>query len=223
VVLLSSGDDGSVRDRLISAADAEIALHGVGAVKMEAVARRAGVSRATAFRQLGTVYELLLQVALNHAKRHEVAVQVAMAQVGGTFPKIETALIYSTRELPTDPSILALITGHTSSSHHPQVHAAAVRIMGPIMTEGQQRGEIRDDVCVGELVDFFVEQIYLAADAEDRSEDAVRRRFRHFIAPGLAPQGRAAKSTAATSELTVAVRTALDAVEDLAHKLREHD
>jgi AcrR family transcriptional regulator len=220
VVLSSPGDDGSVRDRLISAADAEIALHGVGAVKMEAVARRAGVSRATAFRQLGTVHELLLQVALKHAKRLETAVQIAMAEVDGTLAKIETALIYTARELPADPSMLALITGYTSSSHHPQVHAAALRVMAPLFTDGQRRSEIRDDVGIDELVDYVVEQIYLAADADDRSEDAVRRRFRHFIAPALAPRDGNPASAAVTSDLTAAVRTALDAVEDLARKLR---
>lgn len=220
MALLSPGDDGSVRDRLIEAADAEIALFGVGAVKMAAVARRAGVSRATAFRQVGTVYELVLQVALIHAQRHELGVTAAMAGVGQTFSKIEAALMYATRELPSDPTIFALMTGHASSAHHPQVHAAALRVMGPPLTEGQRSGEIRDDVPIDELVDYFVEQVYLAANAVDRSEGAVRRRFRHFIAPALARQ--CGGSAAATpSDLAIAVQTALNAVEDLADKLRD--
>ena len=223
MVLRSSEDDGSVRDRLIRAADTEIAVHGFGAVKMEAVARRAGVSRATAFRQLGTVYELMVQVALSHAKRHEIAVQAVMAATTGALTRIESALIYTTRELPTDPSVSALIARHTSSSHHPHVHAAAMRVMKPVLVEGQRDREIREDVEIDEMIDFIVEQTYLLAEAEDRSEDAVRRRFRHFIAPGLAPQRGPSTSTPAEPDLKIAVQAALEAVEDLAHKLREQN
>ena len=49
----TSSDDGTVKDRLIRAADAEITARGINAVQMEVVAKSAGVSRATAFRQLG--------------------------------------------------------------------------------------------------------------------------------------------------------------------------
>ena len=44
------GDGGTVRDRLIRAASDEIEERGTSIVQMEAVAKRAGVSRATAFR-----------------------------------------------------------------------------------------------------------------------------------------------------------------------------
>ncbi|EUA30576.1 transcriptional regulator, TetR family domain protein [Mycobacterium xenopi 4042] len=37
-----NGDEGTVRSRLIRAADAEITDHGVNEVRMEAIARRAG-------------------------------------------------------------------------------------------------------------------------------------------------------------------------------------
>jgi AcrR family transcriptional regulator len=210
-----------VRDRLIKAADAEIALHGIGAVRMEAVARRAGVSRATAFRQMGTIYELLVQVALSHAKRHETAVLAAMAEATDTLSKLEAALIYSARELPHDRSVYGMITQHSTSSHHPGIHLAGLRVFTPVLLQGRSSGEIRSDVSTDELVDFLMEQTYLAAETNDRSEDAVRRRFRHFIVPALTVP-RAAEHTppASESELQTAVRTTLTAVEELAEKLR---
>ena len=76
---MTSGEDGTVKDRLIRAADTEIAARGINAVQMEAVAKIAGVSRATAFRQLGSVSEMLLQVALLRARRHMTAVEAVMA------------------------------------------------------------------------------------------------------------------------------------------------
>src|SRR3954466_10994338 len=66
-------DAGTVRDRLIRAADAEIVESGTNALHMDSVAARAGVSRASAFRQLGNVGELLVQVALLRARRHTAA------------------------------------------------------------------------------------------------------------------------------------------------------
>ena len=50
---------------------------------LEEVAARAGVSRATAFRQLGSVSEMLVQVALLRARRHVAAVESVMAAKTG--------------------------------------------------------------------------------------------------------------------------------------------
>ena len=111
-------DDGTVRERLIRAADVEVDEHGVDGLRVDAAARRAGVSRATAFRQLGTVSELLIQVALLRAERHIQAVHHLMQSKKGAFAKIEAALIYTARELPTDPAIVALIARHSASVHH---------------------------------------------------------------------------------------------------------
>ena len=123
---ITSYEDGTVKDRLIRAADAEIAARGIVAVQMETIARSAGVSRATAFRQLGSVAELLVRVALMRARRHTAAVEAVMATKAGVFAKLEAAMVYTTRELPTDPSISALIARHSASVHDPHVHKVAV-------------------------------------------------------------------------------------------------
>ena len=125
------GDANSVRGRLIRAADTEIEVDGVQGLRMEAVAQRAGVSRATAFRQMGSVSELLVQVALLRAQRHITAVDALMRTKHGSLAKVEAALIYTARELPTDPAIVTLIAAHSASVHHPRVHAAAVGVMAP--------------------------------------------------------------------------------------------
>ena len=178
-------DDSSVRARLIRAADAEIAEFGPDALQMEAVAKRAGVSRATAFRQLGSIAEVVLQVALLRSQRHISTVRTLMDGHTGTFAKIEAALTYTARELPTDPSIAALIAQHSASVNDPRVHQASMDLLGPVLREGQSHGEVRTDLDLDELVDFLVEQTYLAAEELDRSEDAVRKRFRQFVIPAL--------------------------------------
>ena len=214
----TSSDDGTVKDRLIRAADAELAARGINAVQMEVVAKVAGVSRATAFRQLGSVSEMLVQVALLRARRHVAAVEALMATKTGVFAKLEAALVYTARELPSDPSISALIAQHSESVHNPRVHQVAVEAMGPVLDEGQRSGEVRTDIGIGELVDFLVEQTYLAAEEIKRSDEETRRRFRHFVIPALAASS--GEHVSRTMEVHDAVTTAIEALNNLADQLR---
>jgi AcrR family transcriptional regulator len=217
---MTVGDQGTVKDRLIRAADAEITARGIDAVQMDAVAKNAGVSRATAFRQLGSVSELLVQVALLRARRHVTAVEGIMAAKTGVFAKLEAALLYTARELPSDPSISALIAQHSRSVHDPRVHQVAVDVMGPVLIDGQRTGQIRADIEIGEMVDFLVEQTYLAAEEIERSDDETRRRMRHFIIPALAaPDSSGGEHVSRTLEVQTAIAGALEALNNLADQL----
>ncbi|MCB0934803.1 MAG: TetR/AcrR family transcriptional regulator [Mycobacterium sp.] len=222
--LVDDAADGTVRERLIRAADAEVDEHGIDALRMEVVAKRAGVSRATAFRQLGGISELIVQVALRRAQRHIAAVEQLMAARKGTFAKLEGALIYTTRELHTDPAIAALIGAHSASVHDPRVHQAAVGVMGPVLEEGRRRGEVRTDVDLDELVDFMVEQTYLAAEEIDRSEESVRKRFRLFMIPALESRtGAGGEVLSCAREVEQAVSVAAEALDSLSRLLRPGD
>jgi AcrR family transcriptional regulator len=218
---VTTGDDGTVKDRLIRAADSEIAAHGINTVQMAVIAKAAGVSRATAFRQLGSVSEMLVQVALLRARRHVAAVEALMATKTGVFAKLEAALVYTARELPSDPSISALIAQHSASVHDPRVHQVAVDCMGPVLDEGQRSGQVRNDIGIGEMVDFLVEQTYLAAEEIERSDAETRRRFRHFIIPALAASnGAGGEHVSRTMEVQDAVTIAVEALNNLADQLR---
>ncbi|TPG37304.1 TetR/AcrR family transcriptional regulator [Mycobacterium hodleri] len=220
---MTAADDGTVKDRLIRAADTEIASRGINAVQMEVVAKIAGVSRATAFRQLGSVSEMLVQVARLRARRHTAAVATLMTTKTGVFAKLETALVYTARELPSDPSIAALIAQHSESVHDPRVHQVAVEAIGPVLDEGQRSGQVRTDIGIGigEMVDFLVEQTYRAAEEIGRSDDETRRRFRHFIIPALAAtNGSGGEHLSRTMEVEQAVDEALEALSNLADQLR---
>src|SRR4029453_14278586 len=129
-VTVSPIDDGNVRDRVIRPADDENTERGIESVQMEAVAKRAGVSRATAFRQLGSVSEVLVQVALLRSQRHTAELHRLMDSKVGVFAKIEAALVYTSHELPTDPAIAHLISQHSASVRDPRVHEAAMGLLG---------------------------------------------------------------------------------------------
>jgi AcrR family transcriptional regulator len=223
VASIADGDGETVKARLIRAAAAEIEARGTSAVQMEAIASRAGVSRATAFRRLGSIAEVLIQVALLRAQRHIAAVHELMGAKIGVFAKVEAALIYTARELPTDPSIAALIAGHSTSVRDPRVHQAAVGVMGPVLEEGQRNGELRTDLPLDELIDFLVEQTYLAAEEIDRSEQVVRSRFRHFVVPALEARGGiGGEFVSRTREVEGAVSAAMEALQNLASELHRN-
>jgi AcrR family transcriptional regulator len=218
---IASTGGGTVRDRLIRAADAEVTERGIDGVQMEAVAHRAGVSRATAFRQLGSISEMLIQVALLRSRRYVAAAETVMATKKGVFAKLEAALLYTTHQLPTDPSVTAFIAQRAASVHHPMIHQMAIKAMGTVIRDGQASGEVRTDVTLDELVDFMVEQTYLAADEIDRSDAAVHRRFRNFIVPALSTSRESAGAhLTLASEAEDAVTAAIDALTDLAAHLQ---
>ncbi|MGV0791171.1 TetR/AcrR family transcriptional regulator [Mycolicibacterium sp. XJ1819] len=211
-----------VRDRLLRAAEQEFAANEPGTVQMEAIARRAGVSRATAFRRLGSFSEVVVQVALRRAQRHIAAVQDLMETESGVFAKLEAALVYTARELPTDAAIAALIAQHSTASNDPRVHEQAVGAMGAVVREGQRTGEIRTDVGLDDLIVFLVEQTYLAAEAPDRSEAAVRRRFRRFVVPAIeARDGPGGEILSRAKELQDTIATAMSAAQRLTERLQE--
>jgi hypothetical protein len=97
----------------------------------------------------------------------------------------------------------------------------AVDAMGPVLDEGQRSGQVRTDIGIDEMVDFLVEQTYLAAEEIDRSDDETRRRFRHFVIPGIAASdGSSGEHVSRTIEVQDAVDVAIGALSNLADQLR---
>jgi AcrR family transcriptional regulator len=213
-------DDGTVKARLVRAADAEIAEYGVDALQMEAVAKRAGVSRATAFRQMGSISEVLVQVALRRLQVHITRMVALMDGKPTVFSKLEAAVVYATSEFPVDPALAALISRHSAFVNDRRVHQQALDLVGTVLSEGQLRGEVRTDLDIDDLVGFLVEQTYLAAEGIDRSEDVVRKRFRCFVIPALEARGCCGgEHLSRVTEVEHAVATAREALEKLAQKL----
>lgn len=179
------GQPDNLLDRLIDAADAELTEHGSLIGRFEAVAHRAGVSRATAYRQLGSVSELFKQVGLRRSQKYLASLRTVMDAEDSALDKLEAALIYGARMLPSDPIVLNLISRTFSSTVDPEVYRLVHGLMGPTLAEGRDSGELRSDVDVESIIQYLIEQSYLATHASDRSADAVRRRFRMFVVPAI--------------------------------------
>jgi AcrR family transcriptional regulator len=204
---LARAKSGTVRDRLIQAADEELAEFGTLTGRFEAVAHRAGVSRATAYRQLGSVTELLTQVGVRRARNYLAGLQDVMDRETGALAKLEVALVYGAQVLPGDPIVLHMIARQFTSGRDPEVYEMINEMVRPTVAAGQCSGQLRGDVDTDAIIDYIVEQSYFATHAQDRSEGAVKKRFRLFIEPAISP-GRLSAGTieqsAATDSATAA-------------------
>jgi AcrR family transcriptional regulator len=186
-VRIADACSSTVRDRLIEAADRELAEYGTLTGRFEAVAHRAGVSRATAYRQLGSICELSIQVGLLRAQKYVRGMRKVMDRVDDALTKIEAAMVYAASELPNEPIVLDLISRPVAAID-PEVRQLITDVLWSALVSGQRAGQIRTDVDLAYVIDYLIEQSYLTTHARDRSECAVRRRFRSFIEPAIAPE-----------------------------------
>jgi len=136
------------------------------------------------------------------------------------FAKLEAVLQYTSRELPNDPCISALIAKDSESVRDPRVHRAALEAIGSVVEDGRCSGQVRNDLDTDELVDYMVEQTYFAAEDPKQSEDEVRRRFRHFIVPVLiAPSSMSAERATWTLEIQDTVQSVIRQLKDQTDQL----
>ncbi|WP_159417076.1 TetR/AcrR family transcriptional regulator [Rhodococcus rhodochrous] len=202
----------SLRERLVRAADEEIRHRGTVSVSMTAIAERAGVSRATAFRQLGGAQEMIVQVGLLRAERHIERALDRSAGHGDIFAKMEDTMAYNARELPEDPVIVALMAQHSASARHPDILAVTSAVSEPLLRTGQEAGLIRTDIPLEELLEYLIEQTFLAAEDPKRSDEAARLRFRRYVVPALRPQPSEGGGDAAREDLEKALEAATEAL-----------
>ena len=180
-----TGPAPAARGRLIEIADRLLERDGIDAVSIDTIAAAAGVSRATAFRQLGGREQMIVSVALSRSRQFRDQCTAIMSHYSGAFAQIEAVFIYLVRELPRDPIMRELFALTPAGEFGPEGNAIAEATLGPVIEAGRAAGEVRTDIRTDEIVQFVVEQFYLAVLHTDRSEVAVVRRMRTFVSPAL--------------------------------------
>ncbi|MUL65983.1 hypothetical protein BOO86_16015 [Mycobacterium sp. CBMA 234] len=211
----------TVRDRLISAADAALRKNGVDSMTVEAVAQTAGISRATAFRQLGKREDMIVAVGVQRAADYARRCAVEMAGAATASEKLHVAFQFLVRELPEDPVMRAVVTVRTAADLTIDVHDLLAETFGPVVDTGRVSGEIRADVPAEQVILWIVEQLYLAIQQPDRDPVAVRDRLRLFVFPALAPTAVASASSASVRAHVDGLAAALQDAERAVSALRE--
>jgi AcrR family transcriptional regulator len=182
----SWADQGSVLDRLTRAADVALRRDGVDNVSMDTIAAEAGVSRATAFRQLRGRDQMIVTVSLWRSRRYASECTALMSRQVGAFAKIEAAFVYLVAVLANDPVMQELFALRPADDLGPGAHALAVATFGPVIEEGRVAGEFRTDVSIDDIVGWTNEQLISAVRQKDHSDETVVRRVRTFLTPALA-------------------------------------
>jgi AcrR family transcriptional regulator len=209
-------DELSLVAPLVRVADLALRAGSIDSVTIDTVAAQAGVSRATAFRQLGRRDDMIVAVALLRASEYTRVCIDEMKREFGTFDKIEAGFRYFVRVIPADPVMHELLVIRTADELDVEVHDIATATLGPVFERGRLEGQVRMDVALTDIITWTVEQLYLAMQQRDRSEEAIRKRVRTFLAPALSVREQPdAALQARADRVSVALQSAQQALDVL--------
>ena len=180
----------------------------LSAVTVEAVAQEAQVSRATAYRHLGSREELLRRAAIGLVEGHISKCQDALYRTTTVAQRVEEYFVYNLRESARDRRIQVLRESPRTSGIVAAIREMTSTVLGPALQSGQLEGQVRDDIPVDDLVTWIIDQVeILNRQVRSMTEDEVRVWVRRFILPVLDPPGNA------DGRLRAQVRSLLDDVQ----------
>ncbi|MFA7323474.1 MAG: TetR family transcriptional regulator [Candidatus Nanopelagicales bacterium] len=158
------------------------------ALSVDAIASRSGVSRATAYRYLGSKDDLLRRAAMVIASEHFTRCQTLLESTTTVAQRVEEMQVYTSREAAKDPRLMDLITAPRTLGIANAFREMVSKLMLVALQNGQLDGQVRDDIPADELLDWLVRQggvMQLGLMDEDQTRLWVRR----FIVPVLDPPG----------------------------------
>ena len=185
----SGPQDNTLRPRLHGALAELLNSHTVTLddLTIDVVATAAGVSRATAYRHLGTREELRFRAAITLAQAHVQRCVDVLDQLHGAPAKIEEAFAYTIRESARDPLLqVLLVESRRTEGIDRAIRSLSDQITRPVVAAGQTVGEIRSDLSVDMIMDWLHEQIYVVLRL-GHNEVSTRTWVRTFVLPSLFP------------------------------------
>jgi AcrR family transcriptional regulator len=187
--------------------------HDLGEITVEAVAQEAGVSRATAYRYLGSRDELLYRSAIVLAQGHMGRCLEILEQTPTMAARMEEAFAYTVRETAQDVLLQLLLRSARADAIDEALRVMTGDLFRDSVEGGQADGQVRSDVTAEELIAWQVEQLYVVFRLR-LDEEAARLWVRRFLVPAVRPPG------GSDAGLRPQVRAVLD---DVHRRLREVD
>ena len=166
---------------------------GYDGVSMEAVAQRAGVSKATVYRRwtskMALVLELLESIAASHAEPDTGSVRDDLRQM---VARVELALVHSqygavltalASELPRNPEMAETFRTHFLAARRSGMLA--------VLRRGVERGELRADADLELVIDLLVGPLYYRVLVSGMPlSPAYAAAIVDHVVDGAAPPGR---------------------------------
>jgi TetR/AcrR family transcriptional repressor of uid operon len=195
------GDNDEVAARLLDAAHDQFCRIGIRRSTMEDVARRAGVSRITAYRRFATKDALVEHVVRREFRRYFDRFRVEIRQAGTAEERVVLGFVTSLRAFRTNRLIGGLMAAEpdllvpSMINDGGQTLATVQRFVAGQLRREQRGGHISDDVDVDLVAELMVRlsASFLAipshvVDLDDPEQ--LRDLARRYLAPLLAPAGR---------------------------------
>jgi AcrR family transcriptional regulator len=183
---------GTIRARLDEALlDYLRSVHGddgLGDISVDAVAQAAGVSRATAYRYLGSRDELLYRAAIMLAQAHMGRCEEILSRTATVAERLEEAFAYTVRETTGDVLLQLLLRSPRAEAIDQALRAMTGDLFSNAVRAGQDDGQVRTDVSAEELIVWQVEQLYVVVRLA-LDEEQARLWVRRFMVPALRPAG----------------------------------
>ncbi|MFH0750630.1 MAG: TetR/AcrR family transcriptional regulator [Chloroflexota bacterium] len=184
-----------VHRAIVEAARAELVEHGFSRFRLEHVAARAGVGKATIYRRWPSkealAHDLLAELAAPH---------IAVADVGDTRAELRATVLtamHAVAETPFGPVIRALlsqiaINPALGDPFRETVVRARREEVARVIGRGIARGDLRPDADVDVATELLVGPVYfrlmfgggLSADFAERVADSVYHGYAHDARPG---------------------------------------
>ena len=154
----------SRRERILAAAEAEFATHGMGGARVERIAVAAAVNKQLLFHYFGS------KAGLHKAVADAVATRFAIALPSGTTP--------AERLRTMADQLLRSARGHGTMLSD-EWRAGAIRAVRTIVSDGQRSGHFRDDADPDAIAEVVVAATLglLATGHDAQRPDAGQSRF----------------------------------------------
>jgi AcrR family transcriptional regulator len=190
-------DGNAVRERLITAAEDVLRETRDVNASMEQFAKAAHMSRATAYRHFSSRDDLIIEVGLRRAGQYLTRFRTLVAARSTLEAKLEHGFTYLVLTLPKDTAIRALLVLSAESRLDPRATQLAMDVTHPVLMVARDRGELRDDLSIDELVSWLIKELTELMLSREWTARELRRHLRSYIFPVLRPPHTAPASSEA--------------------------
>lgn len=182
------------RERLLDGAEECLKRFGLSKTTAEDIARAAGLSRATVYRQFGTRDAIVAAVTTREAERCASAAIDALRRFDDIGDWIVEGFLFCLREIPQRPLLAQLGgPGELVAASRIVLGSARMRTIGadllrPMLEAARREGRLVDDFDLDEFSEWVLRALmsYLAVRSPvHRDEDALRPMLRRMLLPAI--------------------------------------
>lgn len=182
------------RERLLDAAEACLARFGLAKTTAEDVARAAGLSRATVYRQFGNRDGLIAAVATREAERCATAAIDHLRRFEDIGDWVVEGILFCLRDIPARPLLVqlggreAFVTASRVVLRSDRMRTLGSDILRPLFERARARGRLVDDFDLDEFSEWVLRALMsflVVRSSVHRDEDALRGMLRRMLLPAI--------------------------------------